>query len=155
MAPVRPPFPCPRSCRSPSPSHSALLRGYAAGDETCEVAGFGPVSPQVVLDILETEDPFLKAVLTKGKDVVGVAHLGRRPTAHQRSALDLAVPHLWRPGLRGAQPVLPDRPPRRVGHHPCLSRFVNVPAERLSGRWAAGPGLTTSASTQPTRSTGP
>jgi hypothetical protein len=72
--------------------HSALVRGYALDGETCELAGFGPVSPQVVADIMESEDPFYKAVLTKGKDVVGVAHLGRRPNAHQRSALDWLYP---------------------------------------------------------------
>ncbi len=72
--------------------HSALLRGYATDGETCELAGFGPVSAQVVFDIMETEDPFYKAVLTKAKDVVGVAHLGRRPNAHQRSALDWLYP---------------------------------------------------------------
>jgi hypothetical protein len=72
--------------------HSALVRGYALDGETCELAGFGPVSPQVVLDIMEADDPFLKAIATKGKDVVGVAHLGRRPNAHQRSALDWLYP---------------------------------------------------------------
>ena len=43
-------------------------------------------------DIIETGDPFLKAVVTKGKDVIGVAHLGRRPNAYQRSALDWLFP---------------------------------------------------------------
>jgi hypothetical protein len=72
--------------------HSALVRGYAMDGETCEVSGFGPLSPQAVADIIETGDPFLKAVVTKGKDVIGVAHLGRRPNAYQRSALDWLFP---------------------------------------------------------------
>jgi hypothetical protein len=72
--------------------HSALVRGYAVDGETCEVAGFGTVSPQVVLDLIGSEDPFLKAIATKGKDVIGVAHLGRRPNAYQRSALDWLFP---------------------------------------------------------------
>jgi hypothetical protein len=42
------------------------------------VVGLGPVPVQVVRDIMEGGSPFLKAVLTKGKDIVGVAHLGRR-----------------------------------------------------------------------------
>ena len=41
---------------------------------------------------IATEDPFLKTVVTKGKDVVGVAHLGRVPNAYQRSALDWLYP---------------------------------------------------------------
>ena len=72
--------------------HAALLRGYALDGETCEVTGFGTVTPQVVADMIDTGDPFLKAVVTKGKDVVGVAHLGRRPNAYQRSALDWLYP---------------------------------------------------------------
>ncbi|MGA3219608.1 MAG: hypothetical protein ABSE77_11150, partial [Acidimicrobiales bacterium] len=72
--------------------HSALVRGYAIDGETCEIAGFGPVSPQALLDIIDTDDPFLKAVVTKGKDVAGVTHLGRRPNAHQQTALDWLFP---------------------------------------------------------------
>ncbi len=37
--------------------HSALVRGYALDGETCELAGFGPVSPQVVADIMERWRP--------------------------------------------------------------------------------------------------
>jgi len=72
--------------------HDALLRGYAADGETCEVAGFGPVSPQVVTDMMGSDDPFLKCIVAKGKDIVGVAHLGRRPNAYQASALDWLFP---------------------------------------------------------------
>ncbi|MGH9033493.1 MAG: hypothetical protein ACRDZV_15320, partial [Acidimicrobiia bacterium] len=71
---------------------SALLRGYPVGDETCELAGYGPVAVSAVRDLVDTGDPFLAAVVTKGKDVIGVAHLGRRPTAHQRSALEWLYP---------------------------------------------------------------
>jgi hypothetical protein len=70
----------------------ALLRGYAVGDEACELAGYGPVAVSAIRDLMNTADPFLAAVVTKGKDVVGVAHLGRRPTAHQHSALEWLHP---------------------------------------------------------------
>jgi hypothetical protein len=66
---------------------AALLRGYPVEDETCELAGNGPVAVSAVRDLIDTGDPFLAAVVTKGKEVVGVAHLGRRPTARQCSAL--------------------------------------------------------------------
>ena len=72
--------------------HSALVRGYAEDGEVCEVAGVGPISAQAVYDIMDSGDPFFKAVVTKGKDVVGVTHLGRRPNAHQQSALDWMFP---------------------------------------------------------------
>ena len=68
------------------------MRGYPAEGETCEVAGFGSVPPQVVQDLIESGDPFLKAIATKGKDVIGVAHLGRRPNAYQSTALDWLYP---------------------------------------------------------------
>jgi hypothetical protein len=69
-----------------------LLGGYANDEETCEIAGYGPVAPSAVRDLIATGDPFLAAVVTKGKQVVGVAHLGHRPTAHQRSALEWLYP---------------------------------------------------------------
>jgi len=71
---------------------ATMLRGYPLEGEMCELSGFGPVSTQAVMDLIECGDPFLKAIVTKGKDVVGVAHLGRRPTAHQQSALDWLFP---------------------------------------------------------------
>ncbi|MGH9031380.1 MAG: DUF222 domain-containing protein [Acidimicrobiia bacterium] len=71
---------------------SALLRGYPVGDETCELAGYGPVAVSALRDLVDTGDPFLAAIVTKGTDIVGVAHLGRRPTAHQRSALEWLYP---------------------------------------------------------------
>ena len=72
--------------------YEAMLRGYPVDGEVCEVAGFGPVSTQAVLDTLDCGDPVLKAVVTKGHDVVNVAHLGRRPNAHQQTALDWMFP---------------------------------------------------------------
>jgi hypothetical protein len=70
----------------------ALLRGYPKDDEICELAGYGPVSVSAIRDLMETRDPFLAAVVTKGKQVLGVAHLGRRPNAHQQSALEWLYP---------------------------------------------------------------
>ncbi len=71
---------------------AALLRGYSVEEETCELAGFGPVAVSALRDLIDTGDPFLAAVVTKGEDVVGVAHMGRRPTARQRSALEWLYP---------------------------------------------------------------
>jgi hypothetical protein len=71
---------------------AALLRGRAVEGETCEIAGFGPVAVSAVRDLLDIGDPFLAAVVTKGEQVVGVAHLGRRPTATQQTALEWLYP---------------------------------------------------------------
>ena len=70
----------------------ALLRGYPAAGDVCEVAGFGPVAVSALRDLLDTGDPFLAAVVTRGQAVVGVAHLRRRPTALQHSALEWLYP---------------------------------------------------------------
>jgi hypothetical protein len=45
-----------------------------------------------VRDLIETGDPFLAAVVTKGEQVVGVAHLGRRASAGQQTALEWLFP---------------------------------------------------------------
>ena len=56
------------------------------------MAGFGPVAVSAVRDLLDSGDPFLGAVVTKGEGVVGVAHLGRRPIAYQQTALEWLSP---------------------------------------------------------------
>ncbi|MEY2451521.1 MAG: hypothetical protein QOD92_1095 [Acidimicrobiaceae bacterium] len=67
-------------------SHDALVRGHTEAGETCEIAGVGPVPVDTVKAMME--DAFLAAVVTDGIDVYNVAHLGRKPTAHQRTALE-------------------------------------------------------------------
>ena len=72
--------------------HSVLLRGYAIEGETCELPGFGTVTAQVIRDMISSGDAVLKAIVTKGKDVIGVAHAGRQANAHQKTALDWLYP---------------------------------------------------------------
>ena len=70
----------------------ALLRGLPIEGEVCEIAGFGPVAVSAVRDMIDTDDPFLTAVVTQGEKLVGVAHLGRRPNALQQTALQWLYP---------------------------------------------------------------
>jgi hypothetical protein len=63
----------------------ALQRGRVEGEETCEIAGLGPIPVSVARRLLG--DAVLKLVLTKGKDVLSVTSLGRGPTAAQKVAL--------------------------------------------------------------------
>jgi hypothetical protein len=70
----------------------ALLRGWPTEGEVCEIAGFGPVAVSAVRDMIDSGDPFLTAVATRGQKVVGVAHLGRRPNAQQQTALQWLYP---------------------------------------------------------------
>ena len=71
---------------------AALLRGVPVEGEVCELAGYGPVAASAIRDLIDTADPFLAAVVTKGEQVVGVAHLGRRATAAQQTALEWLYP---------------------------------------------------------------
>jgi len=70
----------------------ALLRGRPVEGEVCELAGYGPVAASAIRDLIDTADPFLAAVVTRGEQVVGVAHLGRRATATQQTALEWLYP---------------------------------------------------------------
>lgn len=65
--------------------HAALVRGRRKGEETCEIAGIGPI-PVATARALAS-DAILAAVLTEGADVKGVAHLGRTIPARLRTAL--------------------------------------------------------------------
>ena len=64
----------------------------------CEIAGVGPVPVGVVRTMMASGDAFLTAVVTKGVDVVNVAHLGRRATAYQHTGLDWLSPGCGRAG---------------------------------------------------------
>ncbi|MFP5325945.1 MAG: hypothetical protein ACLGHT_00510, partial [Acidimicrobiia bacterium] len=67
---------------------TSLMRGHAIAGETCEIAGVGEVPVSLVREWLASGDPFVAVILTEGVDVISVAHLGRKPTAVQRSALE-------------------------------------------------------------------
>ncbi|MGI8807261.1 MAG: hypothetical protein ACR2KK_05380, partial [Acidimicrobiales bacterium] len=70
----------------------ALIRGWPIDGEVCEIAGLGPVPVAAVRRMIESGDAFLASVVTRGVDVVNVAHLGRRPTAYQQTGLDWRSP---------------------------------------------------------------
>lgn len=69
-----------------------LMRGFPIAGETCELVGFGPISVSTVNDLVTGGDPFVTAILTKGRQVVGVVHHGRHPNAWQRTALEWLYP---------------------------------------------------------------
>lgn len=65
--------------------HAALVRGHTKAEETCDIPGVGPI-PVATARALSS-DAILAAVITKGKDVKAVAHLGRTIPARLRTAL--------------------------------------------------------------------
>ena len=66
--------------------YDALMRGHTVGGEQCEIPGIGPIP--VTLARQMAEDAILKVLLTKGVDVVAVAHAGYTIPAHLRTALE-------------------------------------------------------------------
>jgi hypothetical protein len=68
----------------------ALQRGRVDGEETCEIAGLGPIPVSTARRLLG--DAVLKLVLTRGTDVASVTSLGRGPTAAQKVALLWGAP---------------------------------------------------------------
>ena len=63
----------------------ALTRGAVIGDETCEIAGLGPISVAAARSFLG--ESILKLVISKGVDIANVTHLGRGPNIAQKIAL--------------------------------------------------------------------
>jgi hypothetical protein len=67
--------------------YDALMRGHTVAGEQCEIPGIGPIP--VTLARQMSEDAILKVLLTKGVDVIAVAHGGYTIPAHLRTALDV------------------------------------------------------------------
>lgn len=70
--------------------YDALMRGHTVAGEQCEIPGIGPIPLTVARQL--SEDAFLKVLVTKGVDIVAVAHAGRTIPAHLRTALAIRDP---------------------------------------------------------------
>ena len=86
----------PRGMVHARADHSALVRGFVEEGEVCDIPGIGPIPVAVAREL--AEDGILKVILTKGVDVVAVAHGGRTIPAHVRSALETRDPKCVVPG---------------------------------------------------------
>jgi hypothetical protein len=64
----------------------ALDRGHTEPGERCEIAGHGPIPVADVWDMIDG-GAFIAGILTRGTDIIALRHLGRRPTALQRTVL--------------------------------------------------------------------
>lgn len=71
----------------------AWRRGRAEGGEVCRIVGGGGVPVSVARSL--AVDPFFKAVVHDGANILTVAHFGRRMSAELRTALDLGPPPLF------------------------------------------------------------
>ena len=79
--------------------YDALMRGHTVTGERCEIPGIGPIP--VTLARQMADDCILKVLLTKGVNVLAVAHGGYSIPAHLRTALDVRDPKCIVPGCDG------------------------------------------------------
>ena len=69
---------------------AAVRRGTTEPGEICEIAGYGPIPVSEALKLMP--DAFLALIVTNGKPVINVTHLGRKFTEHQQTALQWISP---------------------------------------------------------------
>lgn len=84
--------------------YDALVRGQTVAEEHCEIPGLGPIPVSVARRM--ATDSILKVIVTKGVEMIAVAHAGRTIRAHHRSALEARDPVCIVPGCgmrRGLQ----------------------------------------------------
>ena len=86
--------------------YEALMRGQTVTGERCEIPGIGPIP--VTLARQMAEDCILKVLLTKGVDVMAVAHGGYTIPAHVRTAVHARDGKCIVPGCDGRRRVQVD-----------------------------------------------
>jgi hypothetical protein len=101
---------------------TALKRGHTLPGELCDLHGFGPVSVADVKALLP--DAAIDFVITNGRDVFNVTHLGRRTTARQQVVLDLLNIGCTREGCNATQHLQVDH---RIDWHKIkVTELVNL-----------------------------
>jgi hypothetical protein len=120
----------------------ALVRGNTLPGETCEIPGVGPVNVEWVRSLLG--DAFLTAVITKGKDITTVAHLGRHVPAEVQTALIVSGRECSIEGCTGREYL--ERDHCEIDHADQgptafwnLAWLCSIHHERKSSGWILGP----------------
>ena len=72
--------------------YDTLLRGYPLEGELCDIPGLGQIPVSLIDDLVAQGNVFVAAALTRAVEVKSVYHHGRRPNAHQTTALELIFP---------------------------------------------------------------
>ncbi len=105
--------------------HDAFVRGHVRPGETCEVDGAGPVPVATARAI--ADDAFLAVVVADDTDVRSVVHLGRHPTAAQRTALLVRDPVCVVDGCGVSRGLEIDHTdPWALTHVTCIDRLARL-----------------------------
>jgi Domain of unknown function (DUF222) len=133
-------------------SEESLRRGYRHGDETCEIAGVGPVPVAVVEHLVG--DARLELVVRRGVDVASICSLGRTIPRALRSALAHRDPvcvvpgcsvgyrleiHHWRTPFSKDRRTTADGTCRICAHHHDLVTYEGWDLVGGPGRWRLVP----------------
>ena len=103
--------------------HAIFARGYALPGERHYIEGIGSVPVSVLEELMQ--DATIAAVVTKGVDIASVVHLGRFPTALQRTALHVRDPHCVVPGCEQTEHLEIDHIPEYAQtHHTTLPELA-------------------------------
>jgi len=103
--------------------HAIFERGHALPGERHYIEGIGPVPVSVFEELMQ--DAILAAVITKGTDIARAVHLGRHPTALQRTALHVRDPHCVIPGCEQTEHLEIDHIPEYAQtHHTTLPELA-------------------------------
>ncbi|HVE99009.1 MAG TPA: DUF222 domain-containing protein [Mycobacteriales bacterium] len=124
--------------------HTALTRGRVLPGETCDINGTTPISVDDVRDAI-TDDAFIALAITDGQQVTGIAHLGRRPTALQQTALDWQSPTCSAEGCNRTARQTDHREPWARTKHTLLDeldRYCDCCHDKKTyDNWALVPGV--------------
>jgi hypothetical protein len=137
--------------------HAIFERGYALPGERHYIEGIGPVPVTWIEQLMN--DAFIAAVVTKGTDIASVVHLGRFPTALQKTALHVRDPKCVIPGCEQTEHLEVDHVPDfSQTHHTTLPELARECALHHDQRTYQGAVLTGGPGNwhwQPPRADGP
>ncbi len=105
--------------------YEPLLRGHTQPGETCEIEGIGSVPVSVIGD-LAGQHPIVDLVLTRGRAVTHVAHLGRSGDTFLEAAIEWRDPHCRIQGCTSAGLEIHHLDPVSNGGSSSLARQVRV-----------------------------
>lgn len=121
--------------------HEVFQRGYALPGERHYIEGIGPVPVAHLEELMR--DAFIAAVVMKGTDPRRVVHMGRHPTALQKTVLHVRDPECVIPGCEQDQHLEIDHIPEfEKTRHTTLSELARECAHHHDQRTYQGAVLT-------------
>jgi hypothetical protein len=107
--------------------HAALVRGHTQGEERSYIDGVGPVPVSIVRGMMESDDPFLAAVVEDATDIRAVCYPNRHVSRKQKIGLIVRDPCCSVPGCDVTQGLERDHfPPFEQTRHTRIDELRRV-----------------------------